>query len=309
MAEYYRSSGIVPLGGASQTLLAGLVVGIPLGVGYSYAVVHIPFAYINVLLTLGLGAAVGAVVSKAARRGRIRNALVPPAIGFLCGLITFYVAWGADALARFGWPENGDPTVFFDPRFLWSYLQVFYARGFWGLGRDENISGIPLAIVWLAEGGMIVGCAVALPWSELTNLVFCEACDRWTSSESNLVRLASSEADNIAARVEQGDVSVLRDAPRAGFSDADFLTVGVRWCETCTDSNYLEIERVTVTIDKNGKEKVKTTPLVDKLVISAMDVATLRVMGQEAASRVEDVPDAPTAVEPQMNADTADGRG
>lgn len=286
MAEHYRSTGIVPLGGAAQTFLAGLAVGLPLAVAYSYAIVHIPFAYINLLLTLGLGAAVGGIVSKMSYRGCIRNEYVPPAIGFLCGLITWYVAWATDALARFGWPQDGDPTFFFDPRFLWSYMQVFYARGFWGINRDENLSGFPLILVWLVEAGTIIGCAVGLPWSEMRNLVFCEACDRWTTSESSLLRLASSEADHIVARVDRGDLGVLRDAERAGFAAIDFLSVGVRWCETCTDSNYLEVDRVTVTVDKNGKEKLKTAPLVDKLAISAMDVATIRVLGREAPPHV-----------------------
>lgn len=92
MAEFYKHSGTVPVAGAIQTAFAGLGTAITLAWAYSYAIVWIPIVYINFLLTLGFGAAIGFLIVRAAKAGRIRSSSVPALIGLISGLAGLYVA-------------------------------------------------------------------------------------------------------------------------------------------------------------------------------------------------------------------------
>src|SRR5205823_5628413 len=122
MSAYYEHSGKTPLTGLTLAALCGLGTAVVLGVVYSYAVVFIPIVYLNVLLTVIFGCAIGGAVTWAAKFGHVRSRLLPAVVGLFCGLIGLYVAWGADLLARMGWPPNGDFLPAFHPQVLKAYL-------------------------------------------------------------------------------------------------------------------------------------------------------------------------------------------
>lgn len=286
--EYYRHSGKVPLGGLLTTAIAGIGTAISLAFVYAYATNWIPFVYVNVLLTLGLGGIVGILVAKAARGGKLRNPGVVGLVGLISGLVALYVAWGADALARLGWPQEGSALSVFYPRFLWGYIQIFYAKGFWGIGKGNAgmISGIPLAIVWLIEAGIIVGLSTAAAWGDLLTVVFCEACNEWTEIDGDVLRLAPEGGGPILALVDEGTLGDLSTADRASPGAADFLKVGLVWCETCDDCNYLDVERVQITENKKGESKTVTTPVISKLAISREQRDEIRAAGEETRNTV-----------------------
>jgi len=285
MANYYRPSGIVPIGGLVQTLFAGLGSAISIAIAYSYAMVYIPIIYLNFLGTFGFGFIIGYLVKQSARAGRIRNRVVPAAIGFVSGLAGVYFAWGADLLARQGVGNLGFLAAF-RPEILWSYIQWFYENGQWGIGQhaNNNVSGIPLAIVWLAEFGVIVGLATAIPWGEMRKWVFCENCGWWETIETNLNCFSAVDADKIAERLKQEDLSVLRELAPARATDMMHLRLHLATCGTCDDSNYLDLDQVTVTIDKKGNVKTTSKLLVEKLQIAAADVPLVKAAGPAAES-------------------------
>jgi hypothetical protein len=281
MAHYYRPSGIVPIGGLLQTLFAGLGSAISIAVAYSYAMVYIPIIYLNFLGTFCFGFVIGYLVKQSARAGRIRNRVVPAAIGFVSGLAGVYFAWGADLLARQGAPGNLGFLAAFRPQILWSYIQWFYENGQWGIGQhaNNNVSGIPLALVWVAEFGVIVGLATAIPWGEMRKWVFCENCGWWATTESNLNCYSAVDADKNAERLKQEDLSVLRELAPARPTDLMHLRLHVTTCETCDESNYLDLDQVTVTIDKKGNVKTTSKLLVEKMQIAAADVPLVKAAG------------------------------
>jgi hypothetical protein len=242
--------------------------------------VYIPIIYLNFLGTAGFGFIIGYLVKQAARAGRIRNRFVPAAIGFVSGLAGVYFAWGADLLARQGVGNLGFLAAF-RPEILWSYIQWFYENGQWGIGQhaNNNVSGIPLAIVWAAEFCTIVGLATGVPWGEMRKWVFCENCGWWETIESNLNYFSAIDADKIAERLKQEDLTVLRELAAARPSDLMHLRLHLATCETCDASNYLDLDQVTVTIDKKGNVKTTSKLLVDKLQIAAVDVPLVRAAG------------------------------
>ena len=284
MALYYTHSGIVPLRGLVQTLFAGAGTAISLGVAYSYASVYIPFLYVHFVLTGALGIVLGLLVKQAARSGRIRNRLVPAAIGLASGVVGLYFAWGGDLLARKMLPPNVGILTAFKPLILWSYIEWAYEHGLWTLGKHNGpVTGIPLAGAWLAEAAIIIGLATYFPWNEIREWVFCESCGWWETIESNVQRFAAQNAETIADRLHADDLSVLASMPLAKPEDLTFLRLHLATCETCDESNYLDVERVTLNIDKKGNVQTRTQTLVGKLAIAAADVPLVRNAGQAPA--------------------------
>jgi hypothetical protein len=242
--------------------------------------------------TAGFGLVLGYLVKVSARVGRIRNHRVPAGIGFVSGLVGLYSAWGADMLARRWVPPNVPFWAAFDPRALTFYIPWFYENGMWSWGEHAQgpMTGPTLAFIWLCEAVTIVGLATALPWNEIRDWVFCENCGWWETIESNLNNFSADRADVISERLNAGDLSVLRDLPLAQPADLAFLRLHLARCETCDESNYLDLEQVTITFDKQGAPKPKSKFLVRKLQLAAADVPLVTEAGAVAASAAESAP-------------------
>ncbi len=294
MMPTYRHSGKTPLAGLTLATLAGLATAIVLGVIYSYAIVYCPIVYGNLLLTFLYGCAIGAAVTWGSKVGHVRSRLMPSVIGISCAAVGLYVAWGADLLARLGFPPNGDVLGAFNPEVLCEYIKVFYANGFWAIGHggganNANVSGIFLAVVWFAEAAIILGGAAFIPWQWLGGMAYCEPCERWLQSAKGVQRLSFGIDDAVVGRIAAGDLSPLDTWPRAKPGDQFFYRLSLDICTNCPDSNYLSIERVITQPDKKGKPQQVVTPLVNRLAIDAADVPRVREAGQHAVQ--------PTAVE------------
>lgn len=298
MMPTYRHSGKTPLAGLTLATLAGLATAIVLGVAYSYAIVYCPIVYVNILLTLLYGCAIGAAVSWASKVGHVRSRLMPSVIGIACGAVGLYVAWGADVLARRGFPPNGDVLKAFQVEILRDHIKDFFANGFWAIGHggaaNNNVSGIFLAVVWLAEAAIILGGAAFVPWQRLSGLVYCEPCERWLHSAKGVQRLSFGIDDVVVAgRIAEGDLSPLDTWPRAKPGDQFFYRLNLDTCTNCPNSNYVSIERVITQVDKKGNPQQVATPLITRLAIDVADVPRVREAGQHAVQ-----PAAPESPQP-----------
>jgi len=281
MAEYYRHSGIVPISGLIQTSLAGLGSALSLGLAYGYASAWMPFIYANFLLTAGFGFIVGWLIYRAARAGRVRNSLVPAVIGLVSSLTGLYFAWAGDLYARAGLPQNASVFYALDPRVMASYMEWFYTNGAWGIGKNGgNVTGLFLGAVWLTEAGVIVGIATLYPWSEISDWVFCEKCGWWDTIETCPQRLSVDGSGTLIERLKADDLTALGTAAMADPHESTYLQLKLATCPTCEECNYLDLERVTVTVDKEGKASTKTENLIKKLELTAADVPFVRAAGQ-----------------------------
>jgi hypothetical protein len=203
-------------------------------------------------------------------------------------------------LARRWVPPNVPFRAAFDPRVVYFYVQWFYENGMWTWGEHAQgpITGFPLALCWLGEAALIVGLATALPWHEIRDWVFCENCGWWETIESNLNNFSAANTDVISERLNAGDVSILRDLPVAQPTDLAFLRLHLARCETCDQSNYLDLELVTITFDKQGAPKPKSKYLVRKVQIAAADVPLVTEAGAGAANAAESAPPIGTGEDP-----------
>jgi hypothetical protein len=302
MAQFYRHSGTAPLSGILRTLIMGISVATFLAIVYAFAIHYIPFVYLNLLMTFGFGAVVGWVVSREAKATRIRHGVLPALVGLVCGFAGLYVAWAADLVARIGVPQGQSPLIGLNPLVMASYITVFYENGMWGLGKQGGVvSGMPLAAIWLVEAAFIIGLAGRLPWNEFSGNVFCEACDNWTRVEKDVGRLQDVAGDELSRRVAAGEIAALKDVPKAAPDSMQFLRINLACCESCGETNALELERVTIKLDKEQKPTEKTSTLFNRLLISNAETELVR-----AAGKIEDpLPEEPIDVETDLPEETS----
>ena len=283
--EFYKHSGRVPLAGLCWALIAGCLVAVPLGVVYSYGTNWIPIVYVNFLLTLVLGAAIGGAVGLGASAGRIRNVPVASLAGAAMGLVGLYVAWAADPIARFGQEEammQLGIAWLFDPRVLWAYMQIFYENGFWGMSDGNPVSGIFLGIVWLVEAGIILFVAAKIPATMLADKPYCETCNQWATIESDVQRLvATPEQQGALNRLLTGDLQSLSQLDRTPGDGGPYIRLDLATCGLCSDTNFLSVQAVTPTVDNNGNPTTAVQPLLKHLVIREEDIELVRQAGRE----------------------------
>lgn len=277
MVETYRHSGRIGGLGIPVMLIAGICSAFVLGVVYSYVLAWIPIIYVSFLATGGFGAGLGLVVGWSSRAAHVRNTMITGIIGLFTGLLGMYVAWAFDGIARFG---GEDATVMFNPVLLSEYVSFFYENGFWGLGRgnaNATVSGIPLALIWLVEGGVVVGLSFVLSTGFAADHPYCEECGRWTDRTEGFCKLMPPTDDPTS--IEQlcsGDLKTLSQFQRSPEDAAAFVRIDTAQCADCDQCNCVTISLAKITVDKDGKESTDTQALVTNMLITGSDMEQLR---------------------------------
>ena len=295
------------------TLLVGSIAAAFLGVVYSCIVVYVGIIYLNFLLAVLYGFGIGKAVAWGAKIGHARTKIFPASAAVVVGLIGLYFAWATDMVARFKLPLADHRFLrALEPNVLAAYVRYFYDHGLWTINfahgaNNPNggpVSGIPLAAIWLAEAGMIIGTAAYSSWKAMIDLVYCERCEKWVKQTKDVrrLRLAMTPAD--LAQIAQGDLRPLSTLPRANKQEPNFLRLDLENCEKCSESNFLTISRVMTVIDKKGKKRQQLTSQLRALAINADDVALVREAGVEVVPPAFQVAPAPPVGE-QSDDETA----
>jgi hypothetical protein len=277
MANHYRHSGTIPLSGLFPVLAGSLAAAVPLAAIYAYATVYIPFIYLNGLMSVGVGFGLGYLVFRLSKFGKIRDTTVPAVIAGVSALVTLYVAWGCDMLARSGWNEGYIPMKAFSPQALSQYIAFYYENGMWTLGKSDNlVNGRFLGLIWAAEALILVGGAAYTAVKQMNSLAFCENCDAWTTVVKDFRRFSIKGAESLLVQVRTGNARALADAMPPEDNDGSFLRMNVRCCESCSDSNYVDIDEIVMALDKHGKPYEKVTTRISKLEMSVADIERIR---------------------------------
>jgi hypothetical protein len=288
----YQHSGAVSPVGLVAAMFAGLCTAIALGFVYAVFIVWVPFIYLCILGTLFFGFAMGAVVGWMARVGKIRNNLVVAILGLGTAIIGIYVEWGASPLAFAGWDEAG--LSGFDPLVMFNFMAYLYEHGSWGLTNGAPMTGIPLAIIWVIEAGIIVCTSTMTAFAFTATLPFCERCYQWTRVEKAILVLSALTAkEETLARLRAGDLAALSDLPIATVKPTCYVQVDAACCPTCTESNFLTVNLVTRTVNGKGEEQLKTDALVTNLIVTPAQIAYARTAGIEAPLIAESPPIGP----------------
>ena len=258
----YRHSGKFGVQGPVLALVAAIVLGVPLGLAYAYIIRWCPLVYINFLATAGYGFLFGLIGGFTLRFGKVRNTLIAALTGILVGVIAWYFNWSAHVHAIFTsapWINTPDTIL--------NVMRLLYEKGSWGMRSGDAVTGIPLAIVWVVEAGIIIGLATFTTVGFVDDVPFCEKNQCWLDQEKKISTLRNFTDPAHIAALKSGDLAPLVQAqPKDADSNAFarlILKHSPRTQEFCT----VRIENVTTTRDKDGNSKEKVEKLTKNLKV------------------------------------------
>jgi hypothetical protein len=279
--QIYKHSGAAPALGVLTALAAGLAAAIPLAFIYAYAFWYIPIIYLNVLLTLAFGAIIGGVVAKTAEWGRVRNNVLVVIIALLAGLFGLYVYWGAYFWALVGFAQIGQVGLrAFHPLGLLDLGLHLFEKGSWGLGNNnDQVTGWFLVAIWIAEACVVLGLAVVVSLLN-SDRPFCERCQAWTDAERGVARLASTGNEPAWQKVLGGELPALAEFPPSPPGAMQYVRLDLARCPRCTESRFLSIAAVSVSVDKKGKTSETTRSLATNAVITPAQCAVVEACGR-----------------------------
>lgn len=260
-ALYYKASGKVSPIGPIVMFSIGGALALALGFAYAYATFYIPIIYINVLITVGAGFAIGLAVSYSAKIGKVRNRFVSTAIATICGLIAIYVAWAV-------WLNIFLETdaINWSPGNVIASMIIISDFGAWEV-FGTTPTGLPLFGIWLAEAGIIVGVSAFIARQNTAVVPFCEDCQKWAKEVIVTEQLEYVEnPEELKKQLETGNINGLLEAPKSSTTRR-FSSVIVHSCEGCQDKHHLTVSRTIVTLDDDGKDESETEVVLENLII------------------------------------------
>ncbi len=284
---------------------AGLGAGVLLALIYQYAVYHIPFIYINFLLTLALGAGIGFACGFALKFGKCRNTAVALLIGAACGtaaIATSHIVNYRIVLSDVQKELAADGMSAADVENALGFGQFIDLRvdSGWTIGKSKSgmpISGVFVWLIWLIELGAVAGMAAVLAQSQV-NVPFCENCDAWTTKEP-VGSLTPAAFAPLKGAIESDNLAAIVTPARDPHSDktANFT---LHRCPTCGKSTYLSC-KVTFKVMEKGKATEKSEDVFDYVALDDGQIDTLK-QSLAGATREPLQRTAPAAKLPPANA-------
>lgn len=262
--EAYRHSGKFNLSAVGLCLGAAAALAFPLGLGYAYLLNWIPFIYINMLATLAYGYAFGLLATKILKAGQVRNPSLAALCGLGAGLLALYFEWSGHIHVLYE-----DAPWFFGPDQIMRGLAYLYENGSWGMHSGESVTGIPLALVWVAEAGLIVGLSTWLPYAFVRDTPFCEKTRCWLDEDKKIDTLETiTDAAQLAA-LKSGDIMPIVSAKPKADNAAVYTRLLLKRSPKCNVFCTLRVQDITLTIDKKGNVTEKAVDLSGDLIIPA----------------------------------------
>lgn len=262
--EAYRHSGKFNISAVALSLGAAAVAGFPLGLAYSYFISWVPFIYLNVLATLAYGYAFGWLTTKILKAGQVRHTGLAALCGLAAGLIGLYFEWSGHMHTLFS-----DAPWFFWPDEIMRGMAYLYEKGSWGMRGGDNITGIPLALVWATEAVLLVGVTTLLPHAFVRDTPYCEKTKCWLDEDKKIDTLETiTDAAQLAA-LKAGDIMPIVSAKPKADNAAVFTRLLLKRSPKCQVFCTLRVQDITISIDKKGNVSEKVVNLTGDLIIPA----------------------------------------
>lgn len=263
--EAYRHSGKFGVHGPAIAFFAAIPLALLLGIAYGYIIKWIPFIYINFFVTVGYGAAFGFGAGLVLKLCKVRNNWVALGTGLAVGLLALYFDWNGHIIALA--PSSEKIPWVLMPGQITEVMGFLYDNGTWGFRSGGPVTGILLGIVWFIEAAMIVGLAVLVPWSMISDTPFCEDNQCWLDEEKKIDTLEPITNPETLAQLQGGYLSVLNNVAPKVPGASDFTRVTVKHSANTDRFFTVKVENVITETDKEGKSSEKTTVLTQDLML------------------------------------------
>lgn len=281
-AKFYRHSGKAPLPGLFLVALAGFGAVPILGLIYGVLIRIIPFIYINALIVFAYVYAIGFVISRAAKFGKVRNTVLMGLAAFFFGVLADYVGWVSWLAVVFG-----DPLFlieFFFPLDILYYITLVAQEGAWTISGATPTGGILYAL-WAIEAFAVIGGTTYIVTGAISEAPFCEESDAWAEKRTQIGTFKPiADPAQFKQAVSHGNFSAFsKELKLSQPGDMQFTSLDVYECEQCRTFLTLDVHNVTLKFDKKGNVESKTKPIVSKLIITPHQLADLRKLAAPEA--------------------------
>ena len=270
---YYRHSGRFSTRGVLATLGMGIAAAIVLGAVYALIDLYNPIAgWVTFLVTGGTGFAMAWVMIRGLRAGKIRNVGLVMLLTLVVAGVMYLMSWEVWEY-MFIWKAAAAvqapmPFSFWGllshPSIAWDILMTVNAKGAWSIGSGPPLTGIMLALVWLAEAAILFGVPFYLVHQAAVEMPFCEQCGHWCKAREVMVLNGPVDAQ-LRQKLEAKEFTALGTLGKAEPGATRFLRVYFQGCGDCDTTQTLSVERIELTRDKKGKVNRKVVPIVRRL--------------------------------------------
>lgn len=280
-ATHYRQSNRLSLLWLPIALGVAGAVALVMAFVYAYAMVYVPVVQLAFLLPLGFGGGMGALLAWIFKRAKVRSPFLSTGAAFLITGGSYALSWLPWTYATFvrADVDVGVLDVLYPPSFV-SMIAGIYETGAWsiGTGGGAPVSGVMLGVCWLMEAVFVLGAAPVAAYAVASGGVFCESCERWCTGVQDVVRLPVAAQTELASRLDERDLRVLAEVPRAQPYDNPFLVVDLDVCGGCGETNTLTLSHVHRT-QQGNRENVARSVLVDHVLLTRDQAEWVRRSG------------------------------
>lgn len=255
---------------------------------YAYAIWYCPFVYVNFIITLVFGAAMGGTLGYIVEKAKVRNPYIAVFFAVASAAFAYYVHWVVWVdLALNAGQVIGDDRIgsiaisnvaidqlvflFMNPYETRNFIREINQVGVWGLaGASDTANGGLLSFFWLLEAAIIFWLAHKLG-TEKSKKPFSEKTHAWLPSRGLATLEFTKEPVKLFQSLLKGNMSVLEPMKKSNGLESH---TAVTLYSSTEDECFLTFTNRTAKIEKG---KIDFT---DKEFITALkaDDALLKLI-------------------------------
>jgi hypothetical protein len=281
---YYRQSGRFSPPRLAIFVPVGLVLAALLGIAYGYLFAYLPIVgYISFILAAGFGLILGTAIVFLLGLAHVRSSPVTILVTLLVAGVAYYVSWIAWVHAIAGRADVSIPfsELATSPGLLWGLISTINENGVMSISGWIPKGGV-LWLFWFIEVCLIFVPALMAVTHERKSSVYCEDCKAWCTLRP-IVDLGVADFDDIAQRLEAGDVQILATLPARDPDALSWTRVEVMQCG-CHKTNTVSVKNVWIETDSEGAESEKDAVVVNRLIVDRTTAEHLTGLGSVAAA-------------------------
>jgi hypothetical protein len=227
-----------------------------------------PIIYLNMLITVGLGLAVGYSVSFIViKLGRVRNGSLAIIYALAASLIVIWFQWAIWIVALFEDVEmtfSNVSSLLMSPTVMFEIMADINEEGTFSIGRRGSdsgmVNGTMLTLIWIAEALIIIVASVIKPINQAKQ-PYCEKHNKWFQKNEvmklDLVENPQELIDGLEKMDEEvaGKLSVNHEPNSTHHSTWQLYT-----CDG--DDHYLTVDNMIGKMNEKKKIEFERTPIV-----------------------------------------------
>lgn len=297
-ASFHRSP-VAFLTVIAGTVLAALILSVVYGPIEHYS----PIIYLNLILAVLFGCAVGSAGRFMMKRERVHGKAAALCIGIVGGAAAIAFAWLAYLWAVTDYDFSIVADIINEPQSLKNIVQYLAENPIWTIESGKNSQSAPAYVyyaTWILEGAAIMAMAVRGCWDFVAENALCAECGDWMAYAGDKVRYALPEDDatGIRTALSVGDLTVLPGLKRMAddSEEKQWLEVKRFSCPNCSHRN----EYATVTLVKLKAVKNKEPERSEKRLTGFIELdASLKNAFSTLVSTEKTVPASNAEVLPE----------